>query len=78
MVRGRCNGIDNPDFFYPDTRADQVKRFCAGCPVNVECLDYALDNMRDYGAGAFGIWGGTSPDQRWDMLRGTYRRKVAA
>ena len=39
--------------------AEAAKAVCAGCPVSVECLDYAV------GQGATdGVWAGTSPEER--------------
>ena len=32
---------------------------CRGCPVRVECLDYALDHGERYG-----VWGGMSERER--------------
>jgi hypothetical protein len=38
---------------------NKAKRFCKECPVQRECLDYAVD-----AAEAHGIWGGTTVAQR--------------
>ncbi|TMK81786.1 MAG: WhiB family transcriptional regulator, partial [Actinobacteria bacterium] len=37
---------------------------CATCPVRAQCLDYAIRNRETYG-----IWGGTTPDQRRRIRR---------
>ena len=40
-----------------------LKRTCASCPVNRECLEYALTEKLD------GIWGGTTPSERRQIAR---------
>ena len=67
-AQAACVGAD-PDTFYPDKggRVEPAKAICAGCPVQRECLDYALEhNETD------GVWGGMSANGR-QMLQG-YRR----
>lgn len=47
-----------PDAFFPVNDMDGVRSaraVCAGCPVAVECLEYALSQ----GDMCHGIWGGT-------------------
>lgn len=41
-----------------------AKSVCAGCPFAAACLDYALEAREEYG-----IWAGTTPDERKEMLR---------
>lgn len=41
-----------------------AKRECAGCPVRTECLSFALDTHEPYG-----VWGGTTPAERRDLIR---------
>ena len=60
----------DPDWFHPGkrTRPRDVKAalaLCTECPVRSACLQNALDH-RD----PWGIWGGTTEDQRATMLRG--------
>lgn len=71
----------DPDLFYPDgdtsafatapirRQIDEAKTYCCQCPVTGECLDWAL------GRTEFGIWGGTTREERNSMLR--RRRKTA-
>ena len=40
-----------------------ARALCSGCPVANECLSYALVNDERHG-----VWGGTTPRQRLDML----------
>ena len=58
-----CVGVGAPDLFFDDGEAERAKQVCAGCPVLRECLEHALQHER------FGIWGGTTPDER-DAIRG--------
>jgi WhiB family redox-sensing transcriptional regulator len=41
-----------------------AKRICSDCPVQVRCLEYALENRIDHG-----VWGGTSERQRRRILK---------
>jgi WhiB family redox-sensing transcriptional regulator len=70
MQHAKCHGAD-PERFFPteSTGVDDARRVCAECPVQVECLEYALDNRID-----LGIWGGVSQRERKRILsrrRGT-------
>lgn len=48
----------------PIPLVEQTRAVCSACPVQDQCLIYALDeNERD------GIWGGTTPRQR-ERMRG--------
>lgn len=47
-------------FNYMDAR-----KLCGKCPVAQQCLEYALANREE-----FGMWGGKSPKERFDILRG--------
>ncbi|HEV3353646.1 MAG TPA: WhiB family transcriptional regulator [Acidimicrobiales bacterium] len=56
-----------PELFFPigTTASDVVadieaaKAICATCPVQPECLRYAVETRQEYG-----IWGGTTEDER--------------
>ncbi len=62
---GACRTAD-PDLFFPATEmeAAHALRICATCPVQEECLDYALMARERYG-----IWGGTTERERRRLLR---------
>ncbi len=62
-----------PRFFYPPRGASlvAVKKFCAQCPVQHDCLEYALHHRERHG-----IWGGTSERERLRILKA--RRATAA
>lgn len=80
--RARCRpgnpeGID-PELFFPVghtgpalVQVEQARAVCAGCPVRAECLAaafelQALDARRRV---VVGVWGGTTEDERADMVR---------
>ena len=73
---GACRHSD-PELFFPVTTtgaaASQVARakaVCRGCPVRDECLEFALDSGQ-----AFGVWGGTTGEERRLLRRRRgYRR----
>ena len=45
------------------------KRICGGCPVRSQCLTHAMTYPEH-----FGIWGGTTPEERRDLRRREGRR----
>jgi len=51
----------DPEAFFPEKGGStrEAKRVCAGCPVRLQCLEYALGNDE-----RFGIWGGLSERER--------------
>lgn len=66
MRAAACAYVD-PELWYPHDKGDPgvaAKRICRGCPVRIECLEYALDNNEDHG-----IWGGLSRQERWKIRR---------
>lgn len=65
MLRGACRGED-PELFFPRSptgpslaQVNLAKAICGRCPVQPNCLSYALITQRD------GIWGGTTREERW-------------
>ncbi len=72
MGRGDCR-TEPPSVFFPTDGAgvEVAKVLCASCPVQVECLEYALRNRIDHG-----VWGGTSERERRRILQ--RRRRDAA
>ena len=60
MEDAACLGVD-PDLWFPSrgSTGTRAKAICAGCPVRVECLDYALENNEQHG-----IWGGLDLPER--------------
>lgn len=57
-------------FFHPENERGRSKRqrearakaVCARCPVQQECLDWALTVREPYG-----VWGGKSPGEREEI-----------
>jgi WhiB family redox-sensing transcriptional regulator len=71
--RAACRGEDSALFFAPnhlETRDDKVvresraKTICAGCPVRVDCLEYAVRIREPHG-----IWGGLNELERRLLIR---------
>ena len=72
---GACRDAD-PDLFFPFggtgpalLQMEMAKRLCRVCPVQIQCLAWALEiGIAD------GIWGGTTPEER-PVIRVPPRRK---
>jgi WhiB family redox-sensing transcriptional regulator len=62
---------ENPDMFYTDNAqiVQQARKVCFGCPVRMECQQFALANGEWWG-----VWGGMSQTQ----LRTHGNRRKAA
>ncbi len=76
---GACLSAD-PDLFFPISSAGlgerqiaRAKMICAGCQVRQECLEFALAHDQVYG-----IWGGTTPEDRQRARRRKRRTAAAA
>lgn len=73
-----CLGIPRAaDIFYPvgttGMAEDQIaiaKSICAGCPVQLDCLEWALAHDEQ------GVWGGMSEDDRRRLRRRLRREAV--
>jgi len=75
QLRGLCRGNHAHLFFPPSTferkderqrREIRAKSICQVCPVQSECVEYAMDIREPYG-----IWGGlTESDRRQSTLVG--------
>lgn len=64
MEYGACVGGKTDTFFPAEGQnATQAKRVCATCPVREPCLEYALSKRE------FGIWGGTTEEERITLRR---------
>lgn len=78
LRRAACVDAD-PELFFPvgesgpaAAQARRAKEVCHHCPVERECLEWALDTGR-----TSGVWGGTDEDERRRMRRRTDRRRAA-
>jgi WhiB family redox-sensing transcriptional regulator len=77
--RGACLSAD-PELFFPLSSAGpsllqlhQAKTVCAGCQVRAECLEFALATRQVHG-----VWGGTSEDERQQLMAGRTSRPAPA
>jgi WhiB family redox-sensing transcriptional regulator len=60
-------GLLDTKFFYPEGREQKdieqrqqlAAKFCQGCVVQKECLDWAMATRQEYG-----VWGGHTEQQR--------------
>ena len=67
-----CANEDPETFFHPEGETGRARRqrdilaksICATCPLAARCLEYAIENGELYG-----VWGGTSEDERVPMIR---------
>ena len=60
-------GIENATIFFPtrgqSSEVEAAKQVCATCPVQDECLGFAVEHH------CLGIWGGTSERERARLRR---------
>lgn len=70
MDEAACAKIGAPDLWFPhpgqvSTESRAVVDVCRGCPVRLDCLQFALDNGEQHG-----IWGGLTVTERDQLRRG--------
>jgi WhiB family redox-sensing transcriptional regulator len=72
--------LADPDLFFPISSAGPAERqitraktICGQCPVREKCLEFALSHEL-----AYGIWGGTTPEDRQRDRRRKRRAAAAA
>ena len=69
LPQAKCRDVENPDLFFPESRAEErkslqaIRKLCDGCIERKECLDYALEQKIPYG-----IWAGFTWEQRKRMM----------
>jgi WhiB family redox-sensing transcriptional regulator len=75
----RCRDLD-PELFFPIgssgpavAQAEEAVRICHQCHVAQPCLDFALEQHQDAG-----VWGGTTEEQRRNLIRRRSAGRVAA
>lgn len=65
--KGECRKLD-PEIFFDDGDSDfpnlVASAACDRCPIQHECLKWAMDTKEKYG-----IWGNTTPRQREKLHR---------
>jgi WhiB family transcriptional regulator, redox-sensing transcriptional regulator len=65
MSEGACRTAGPSLFFPPDgVGVEAAKQVCQRCPVQMECLDFALAERIEHG-----VWGGASERERRRILR---------
>ncbi|MEV6315757.1 WhiB family transcriptional regulator [Streptomyces sp. NPDC051776] len=72
---------EDPELFFPigttgpaaTRQAELAKGVCNHCPVQQECLEWALENNQDSG-----VWGGMDEMERRALRRRTARRAARA
>ena len=71
--RAACTGKPY-DWFYTDPQGDygRGRAVCTHCPVQSDCLTYALEIGDEQG-----LWGGMSPTQRDRIRRGLKVRALS-
>ena len=81
-----CAG-ETSDLFFPTSylaaeakpRVAAAIAVCRSCPVITDCLAYALDMERGSNVmSRDGIWGGTTPSQRFNLNRARTRKAQGA
>ena len=63
-----CASVD-PVLWFPEVGppSNKAKELCGLCPVQTECLDYALEQEAGESF-LWGLYGGKTPSERWRML----------
>ena len=76
--RALCRDTD-PELFFPIgttgaalVQIEQARAVCRQCPVQADCLEFALSTNQDSG-----IWGGTSEEERRVLRREFVARQKA-
>lgn len=57
--RDRAQCVGKEDLFFDGSREQAAKNICRTCPVQTECLAFALRTHESYG-----VWGGKTPQER--------------
>jgi WhiB family redox-sensing transcriptional regulator len=73
MIEASCTRHADVEFFpQHGRRAASAKVVCHSCPVQLQCLDYAIANeIHD------GVWGGLSPQERSPIILRRRRARAA-
>lgn len=77
--QAECRGMDTSVFILSKNKRgrpavsdyEKAKAICMACSVRLHCLNFALENNHN----EFGMFGGTSPRARQEILRN--RRKAS-
>ena len=78
-VRRAACGPDRAEAMYPDRSVvgatAVAKRVCRGCPVRVECREYAMATESQ--STRFGVWGGLTPSERSRLFLRRRKRRAS-
>jgi WhiB family redox-sensing transcriptional regulator len=73
IVDGLCAQLYAEDFFPAKGGSTKAaKQGCKGCPVTVQCLEFAMRNEPD-DTNRYGVYGGMSPRERSRLARSGWR-----
>jgi WhiB family redox-sensing transcriptional regulator len=72
---------EDPELFFPigttgpifERQVQEAKRVCGACPVQHDCLQWAMETAQDAG-----IWGGLTEDERRALKRRGARARARA
>ena len=66
IAKAICKNTPDPEIFFPASggSAREAKMICTGCPVQAECVGYAIRTNQQHG-----VWGGFTEKERRDMRR---------
>ncbi len=75
MEQAACTKA-NPDLFFPEpsppkAHVEAAKAVCRACPVQSQCLEFALVNHENVG-----IWGGKTERERRRIARERRRARI--
>lgn len=69
-----CNGVDTRIFFPEKGETSKAARqICGLCPHRAPCLEWAIETQQ-----AFGVLGGTGPEERERLIKARLKAKGAA
>lgn len=61
--KAACRGVDT-ELFFDEAMVEDARAWCASCPIKIECQADAYARNEK-----FGVWGGTSEDDRKRLTR---------
>lgn len=69
-----CAQVD-PEIFFPSRGDSRItvtaKQVCGRCPIQCECLEWALEPGQ---SDLYGVWGGATPRERQKLRRNSRRQ----
>jgi hypothetical protein len=69
-----CRQVDPEEVFAEEPhRIEKAKERCTPCPVRIQCLREGLQphNIE------YGVWGGTTPEERAELLNPTTKEEAS-